>query len=90
MNKLTGTAIALAAAGLFFGGCASYDKPSQTAQVKCDGINACKGQSECKSAKSACKGQNACKGQGYVSVSKQDCDQKGGKARATTTEQKAY
>ena len=37
-----------------------------SAQVPCAGVNACKGQSACKSGASACKGQNACKGQGFV------------------------
>jgi hypothetical protein len=37
-----------------------------SAQVKCSGANACKGQSACKSAANACKGQNACKGKGFI------------------------
>jgi hypothetical protein len=37
-----------------------------SAQVPCAGVNACKGQSACKSAANACKGQNACKGKGFV------------------------
>ena len=44
------------------------------AQVKCGGVNACKGTSECKSAKNSCKGMNSCKGQGWVSMSKTECD----------------
>ena len=39
-----------------------------SAQVPCSGVNACKGQSACKTAKSSCKGQNACKGQGFVNA----------------------
>ena len=38
------------------------------AQVPCTGVNACKGQSACKTAKSSCKGMNACKGQGFVNA----------------------
>jgi hypothetical protein len=38
------------------------------AQVPCTGVNACKGQSACKSAANACKGQNACKGKGFVNA----------------------
>jgi uncharacterized membrane protein len=34
--------------------------------LKCNGANACKGQSACKTAASSCKAQNACKGQGFV------------------------
>jgi hypothetical protein len=40
-----------------------------SAQVQCVGVNACKGQSACKSANNACKGQNACKGKGFVNAS---------------------
>ena len=39
-----------------------------SAQVKCTGVNACKGQSACKGAANACKGQNACKGKGFVNA----------------------
>ena len=37
--------------------------------VKCGGVNACKGQSACKTETSAGKGQNSCKGKGFVEVS---------------------
>jgi hypothetical protein len=48
--------------------------------VKCAGLNACKGQSACKTASSSCKGLNACKGQGWTEASTaQDCTAKGGK-----------
>jgi hypothetical protein len=39
-----------------------------SAQVKCAGANACKGQSACKGAANECKGQNACKGKGFVNT----------------------
>lgn len=55
---------------------AADDKKADT--VKCEGINSCKGTSECKTAKSACKGQNACKGTGVVSASAKDCKDKKG------------
>ena len=43
-------------------------------------LNACKGQSACKSANSACKGQNACKGQGFTEAADAAaCTAKGGK-----------
>ena len=49
-------------------------------QVKCGGINSCKGQSACKMGASSCKGQNACKGQGWSEqASASDCTSKGGK-----------
>jgi hypothetical protein len=50
------------------------DKP-----VKCMGINACKGQSGCKTAANACKGQNSCKGKGWLMVdNEKECVDKGG------------
>ena len=47
--------------------------------VHCMGVNACKGMSSCKTASSSCKGLNSCKGQGFVAVSKEVCEQLGGK-----------
>lgn len=47
--------------------------------VKCLGINACKGQSGCRTAANACKGQNSCKGKGWLMVdSEKECVDKGG------------
>jgi hypothetical protein len=37
-------------------------------------VNACKGQSACKSARNACKGQNSCKGAGFLELTKAECD----------------
>jgi hypothetical protein len=48
--------------------------------VKCGGVNACKGQSACKTANSSCKGQNACKGQGFTEADTSlECTAQGGK-----------
>jgi hypothetical protein len=50
---------------------------------ECWGINACKGQGACGGADGhECAGQNACKGQGWLSLTKPDCDAKGGKFKA--------
>jgi hypothetical protein len=77
-QKISGIALAVAAAGLFaVAGCAS-EPAAQAAKGHCNGVNACKGQSACKTAKSACKGQNACKGQGFLEMSKADCQAAGG------------
>jgi hypothetical protein len=47
----------------------SSDSTKYTADgLKCNGANACKGQSACKTAGSSCKAQNACKGQGFVAA----------------------
>jgi hypothetical protein len=63
MTKRTmfATAAAVFAVGTF--------ATAASAQVQCAGVNACKGQSACKSANNACKGQNACKGKGFVNAS---------------------
>jgi hypothetical protein len=81
-KKLSGAAVAAAAAALFISGCASMGQPSgaQSAKVQCFGVNSCKGQSDCKSASNACKGQNSCKGKGFVSMTKSECDAAGGRA----------
>ncbi len=72
-RKLTGIALATAAAGMF-ALTAAAPAAAQAANVKCEGVNACKGQGACKGAKNECKGQNACKGQGFMEMSKADCD----------------
>lgn len=50
-------------------------------KVECWGVNECKGQGECGSAAAgtSCAGTNACKGKGWISLSKQDCLEKGGR-----------
>ena len=75
-RKILGLAVAASAAALFMTGCADMrgaSKSGTEAKVACNGGNACKGQSECKSANSSCKGQNACKGQGFVSLTPEAC-----------------
>ena len=52
--------------------------PADAAQVKCMAVNACKGQSACKSASNACKGMNACKSNGFSMMSEAACKAKGG------------
>ncbi len=80
MRKISGTAIAAAAAALLMAGGIGTIATSAVADgVKCAGINACKGQSECKTANSSCKGQNSCKGQGWVTqASAEACTGAGG------------
>jgi uncharacterized membrane protein len=84
-SRLTGVALAAAAATLFIAGCASSGGSMQTAdagavKVKCYGANACKGQAECKTALNDCKGQNACKAKGYVTLTEQACIDQLGRA----------
>lgn len=94
-KKLSGLALASAAATLLLAGCggntesktssekaapAMDAQQAKEAKVKCSGINACKGKSACATATSACSGQNSCKGKGWIYVpSKEECDSKGGK-----------
>ncbi len=87
----TGTMIALAAASLFAAACSKSAEPKSTmpaadekaAAIHCAGINSCKGQGGCKSAKNACKGQNSCKGEGVVdTATAEECTTKGGTVMA--------
>jgi len=55
---------------------AAKDKTEQ--KVKCEGINACKGQGSCASARNDCAGKNGCKGQGWVLATAKECKAKGG------------
>ena len=83
VKKLTGIALACAAAGMFVTA-GIGNAIAAEGKVRCEGVNACKGKSDCKSAKNACSpGQNACKGQGYVLMSEKDC--KAAKAKAKPT-----
>jgi hypothetical protein len=86
-SKLTGVALAAAAATFFIAGCASDGgtSPTKTADagtvmVKCYGANACKGQAECKTVDNSCKGQNTCKGHGFLSLSEKACIDRVGRA----------
>jgi uncharacterized membrane protein len=80
-QKRTGIALATAAAALFATGAVLTPVVNATeGEVKCAGVNSCKGHSECNTATSECKGLNSCKGQGWVfKASKQECETAGGK-----------
>ncbi len=86
VKKLTGITLASAAATLLLAGCGGDSKTvekaaatgAKMAEVKCSGINSCKGTGACGSATNSCAGQNSCKGKGWVKASKADCDSKGG------------
>ena len=64
-KKVIGLTLATAAA-LAFASLPATATFAQGVQVKCYGINSCKGQGACKSVANSCKGQNACKGHGIV------------------------
>jgi len=74
-KKLTGLALATAAAGLFAtAGIPAAYAGKDEARIHCDGVNACKGQTACQTAANACKGTNSCKGKGWLFLSKEECD----------------
>jgi hypothetical protein len=73
LKHTPGMAVAAAAAMLFGTGLVSTAMAGTDATVHCSGVNACKGQSACKSANNACKGQNSCKGKGFLEMTKADC-----------------
>jgi hypothetical protein len=79
VKKITGFAIAAAAAAMFVAAPAAF-AGKEEGKVHCTGVNACKGKSDCKTASNACKGMNACKGKGMNAMSAKDCKAKGGKA----------
>lgn len=72
-RRMAGLAIASAAAALFVAGTPAIAAEGGTVKVKCYAANACKGQSECKTASSACQGHNSCKGQGFVMMTEKAC-----------------
>lgn len=78
-KKLSGLALASAAAGLFAMATPIVGTAENEAKVECYGVNSCKGKGSCASANNSCKGQNACKGQGWVVLTKEGCEALGGK-----------
>jgi hypothetical protein len=84
MSKIkTGLSIA-AIAGMVAMTGLSVAAPASAADnnVKCFGVNSCKGQSDCKSASHDCKGQNTCKGEGFKAEAAAKCKADGGSTTA--------
>jgi hypothetical protein len=73
-KKIAGMSLAAAAALVFSAAPLTAANAADTAKVKCEGANGCKGQSARHGAKNACAGQNGCKGTGYLLLSKAECD----------------
>jgi hypothetical protein len=73
-RKLSGMALAAAAALMFSTVAATTASAAEEGKVKCEGVNACKGTGKCGTAHNSCAGQNACKGQGWVELTKAECD----------------
>ena len=74
-KTLKGMALASAAAGLFAMNTTlvSTAYAADGAKIHCEGVNSCKGLSDCKSGKSDCKGLNSCKGQGFKELTSEAC-----------------
>jgi hypothetical protein len=83
MRKRNGLAIASAAAALILAGVvgagASSHSEKSGGKVMCEGVNECKGKGSCATAENSCAGENACKGKGALSMTKEECEKKGGK-----------
>jgi hypothetical protein len=82
--SVKGTMVAAMVAGLFAGTAPLLVSTAHAAgKVKCEGGNACKGKSACKTAASSCNGTNACKGKGWVETKDEaECKKLGGKVSA--------
>ena len=77
-SAAAGAALAMAAATLFAG--VVTQAQAADSAVHCYGVNACKGQNDCKTKDYACKGQGSCKGQGFKAMASADaCTKDGGK-----------
>jgi uncharacterized membrane protein len=68
--------LAAAAASLFLAGAAGLAaSPASAAEkVKCEGVNSCKGHSDCSTATSECSGKNSCKGKGFRMLTPEECE----------------
>ena len=74
-----GALIAAMAAGLLGAATPLVAAAADSDQVRCLGVNSCKGKGACHGAGNGCAGQNACKGKGWVMATEKDCKAKGGK-----------
>ena len=77
-RQASGISIALAAASLF--AVAPLQASSSGDNVRCHGVNSCKGRGSCATANNQCAGQNSCRGKGVLEMSKAACDAAGGSA----------
>jgi hypothetical protein len=77
-----GVVLASAVASLFSGAAFAADQMKDSkagGDVKCEGVNECKGKGGCASASHDCSGKNGCKGQSFMKMTEKDCKAKGGK-----------
>jgi uncharacterized membrane protein len=79
-RKFAGLALASSAA-VVFGSVSGQAIAGNEGKVKCWGVNACKGKSDCKAPGADCQGKNDCKGKGFVEMSRHACEAVGGSVR---------
>lgn len=81
-KKAFGLALAASVVGLLATGVQFADHhEKKEGEVKCAGVNSCKGTGACAAADGshACGGKNECKGKGWVYVdSAEECEEQGG------------
>lgn len=80
-RAVNGAALAVAAAGAFYGlykSVEGFAPKTEAGDITCYGINSCKGTTACSTASNACTGMNACKGKGYLYLPAKECALKGG------------
>lgn len=85
MKNSKNVLVAAAVASLFAGAAYAGDKVAPkkdakdaAAQIKCTGVNECKGKGACGGATHDCAGHNECKGKGWITLTEKDCKAKGG------------
>ena len=67
-------ALAAAAAALFLTQAPAVADEASEAKIRCEGVNACKGASQCHTANNACAGLNECKGKGMLEMTRGECE----------------
>jgi hypothetical protein len=69
--------LAAAAAALFTAGITGAPNPAAADhhEVHCEGVNSCKGQTDCGAASHDCSGKNSCKGKGWKTMSAEQCEE---------------
>lgn len=73
VNK-KGLLLASAAAGLMaFAATMAVPQQAQAEDVKCYGVNKCKGTGECGGKGYSCAGNNSCAGKGFLKIDKDNC-----------------
>ena len=79
-REVTGISIAIAAAAWF--STAPLQASSSSDNVRCHGVNSCKGRGSCATANNQCAGQNSCRGKGVLEMSRSACEAEGGTAES--------